>query len=245
MKYISSRTQCILNGIKREGINSNKQNFDSDNVRDLIQQAELLALDAVDRFNGDVNNEIFYKYARKYILGGLTAFVLNQGDISIPAASRYEYNRILSIRDEMEKSGNKVSARRLAEASSTSIRTVLTALRTELLLAPAQRLDITIDNDKADRPTALVDLIPQDSIAMAEEEILGRETTETVRMAVMALPLIERKVIRLAMEGRKTAEIAKATGIPEYAVTKVRISALRRLRGNEQLKKLKESLQAA
>ena len=245
MKYINARTNYILNQIKSEGVHSNKQNFNSDNIRDLIQQAEMLTLDAIDRFNGDVNNESFYKYAKKYILGGLVAFVLNQGDISIPAASRYEYNRILTIKKELEKLGRKVTQAELAEAASASLVTVKMAFRVAPLLDPAQRLDIKISNDKTNKATELIELIPQDSIGQTEDILFKEETVETVQKAISLLPIVEQKVIRLMMDGKKVHEIAKEAGIPAYMVSKVRTSAFRRLRNNEQLKALKETLQAA
>lgn len=245
MKYTNTKTQYILNNIKAEGISRNKQNFNSDTMQDLLQQAELLTLDAVDKFDGDVNSEPFYKYARKCILGGLTAFVLNQGDISIPAASRYEYNRILTIKAEMEKLGKKVTQEKLAEAACASLTTVKMAFRVAPLLDPAQRLDIKLTNDKNNKDTELIELIPQDTIEEAENEFLEKETKETVQKAISQLPIIEQKVVKLIMEGAKTSEIAKKTGLPAYLIGKVRTNAFRRLRSNKALKALKEALQAA
>ena len=237
--------QFMLNRIKSNVIAVNRQNFDADSIKDLIQQTELLSLEAINRFDGDLESEAFRTYAKKYIYGGITAFVLNQGDITIPAATRYEYTKILELKQELEKKGQRVSAKKIAELTGKSLRTVKMAISLELLLAPAQRLNQKINTDTNNDESELGELIASSQLENIESNIFEEESTQAVRNAINELPIQEQKIVKMLMEGKSANEIIKTTGQSSYFVHKTKSKAFRRLRQNSKLKEIKEMLDAA
>lgn len=244
MRNLNEETKAALEGIKREQISKNRAS--ADDIADLCQQAEYLALEAAEKFNGDLSSEAFLKYAERYITGGLTMFILNQGDVNIPAATRYEFNRILEIRDKLKSEGKKGTVSETAAAAGVTSRAVLSALRAEILMGPAERMDAKLNEKDGSESKQEFYEITSLPIATPIEDFEDQEVqngvNETVKNAVESLPRVERDIIYRLMHGMTLADTAKALNLPLYFVRNTKNSALRRLRLNEDLEKAAKTL---
>ncbi len=69
-----------------------------------------------------------------------------------------------------------------------------------------------------------------ESEAYFENEVIRQETYLLVRKAVGALPVQMRKIIELAMQGKKNAEIAAQLSISEGTVHTLKKTAYKKLR---------------
>lgn len=72
--------------------------------------------------------------------------------------------------------------------------------------------------------------ISQESEAYFDDEVLRQETYLLVRKAINTLPAQMHKIIELAMQGKKNAEIAAELGIAEGTVHTLKKTAYKKLR---------------
>lgn len=244
MEKLNTETKAAIDAIKNEGISRNRVN--ADDINDLRQQAEYLALEAIEKFHGDHNSESFLEYAEKFITGGLTMFILNQGDVNIPAATRYEFNRILEIRDKLKAEGKQAGAGEIAAAAGVTPRAVFSALRAEILMGPADRMDARLNEKDGSESRQEFYEITTLPIATPIEDFEDQEVqsgiNETVKIAVQCLPRVERDIITRLMHGMTLADTAKELHLPLYFVRNTRNSAIRRLRLNQELQEAAKAL---
>lgn len=232
----------ILSQIKHEGINRYKNAFSADSIEDLIQQAELLALEALERFQGDYNSEAFRIFAQKTIIGGLAAFVL-EGDIEIPASTRYEYNKILRIRDQLKaQTGLRPPLEKLAEAAKVSINRAASALKYEILMIPSKRIDQELDQDENQNTLGYYIKDPNNVIEQSDRKLTEEELNKTLQEKLAEMELLEKQIILGILEGKKLSEIANQFGKSEKYARMIRNKIFRKLRKDEKLKDFFEKL---
>lgn len=230
----------VLSKIKHEGIKRYKNVFDADSIEDLIQQAELLALEVLNHFQGDYNSESFKIFAQKTIIGGLAAFVL-EGDIEIPASTRYEYNKILKIRDQLKaQNGLRPTIQEIAITANVSVKQTIAAIQCEILMLPSKRIDQTLDEEGNTIGYYLKD--PNNSIEETDRKITNEELHKVLQEKLEEMELLEKQMIISILEGKKLCEIAKQFGKSENYARIIRKKAFRKLRKDEILKDFFEKL---
>lgn len=197
------------------------QNFDSDSIQDLSQQAELLELEAASRFCGRKDSGAFRDYLEKYITGGTAAFTLARGDVYIPAATRAEYSRILKARDGVEELLRRpATAAETAKAAGTGIRAVRNALAAEPLMGPAERIDASDQPDWPDTDSAPPDT-DNDKLRARLRELAER------------LGSGERLMTNLLAQGLSISQMEERTGLSRACLAHLRQKTIRKLKNDK------------
>lgn len=230
----------VLSTIKHEGINRYKNAFNADSIEDLVQQGELLALEALEHFHGDYNSEAFRIFSQKTIIGGLATFVL-EGDVEIPASTRYEYNKILKTRDRLKaQTGLRPTIQEIATAANVSVKQTTAAIQCEILMIPSKRIDQELDEEGNTIGYYLKD--PNNPIEESDRKLTNEELHKVLEKKLEEMELLEKQMIISILEGKKLCEIAKQFGKSENYARIIRKKAFRKLRKDETLKDFFEKL---
>lgn len=218
--------------IKNGAINKYKITYSGD-PRDLLQQAELLTLESIDRFQGDTDSPAFESFCKKTIYGGLAAFVLD-GDVQIPAATRFEYHQILKVRDHlMEQTGLRPNVREIAAVAKTSPARVIAAIRAEILMGPAQRLDRELDGGNT-----VGYYLPDEKndLDTSERKLTEAALDKALKVELDKLSITEKEVILMTLKGQTLNQIGSHFGKSEKFAREQKKNAFKKLRQSENLK---------
>lgn len=235
MRNMNPDIRIRADDIKAKTIARYRLNFNIDTIQDLIQQVELLECEAISRFTGNINSQSFLDYFKKMVEGGALTFVLSNGDINIPSSTRFEYNRILSVRRQLtEELGHVPSVKQVAAIAGVGKRAVLNALAAEPLLGPAVRLDKPVDSENE---TTLINIIKSNTEDITQP--LDTQTTNNIiQETLKTFPTDIRLIAKFIMEGLSVKEMSERTGLDPNYFYRLRKRAVRHLSRNKELRSL-------
>lgn len=202
---------------------------------DLSQQASLLELEASAKFLGPKNGRNWETFLEKSIKGGLIAFVEGEGDISIPAATRYAYMIIIKSYDQFKaEHGYAPSYQMLAEMHNCGIRKIANAMNARVLLMPAHRLDAAI-NVNDENPTSFGEMIP-DSAPSPEQQCIRDSLNNRARDIFLSVSGENKIIIQHLLAGLGNDRIAQALGVSEREAQRKKMRLFSMLRRNPELR---------
>ena len=193
-------------------------------ISDLVQDGMIGLMDAAHRFDASRGIK-FETFAERRVRGAMIDALRRD---AWPRGVRRQRREIEAAREKLRHQlGGEPSLSDLAAhlgADETSLSRTITRISTIEATSPLTTPDVV---DEANLPPVMVPSEP----AAPDAEYEQHEVEDRVRAAIAALPVRERKVVRMYYYGESTMkEIGLEIGVNESRVSQLHARAVRRLR---------------
>lgn len=239
---------CIKNrGLVYKVAKKYERYFGNDlSFEDLEQAGMIGMLKAAEKFRIEYGYK-FSTYAMWWIRQSITREVYDHGfTIRIPVHMMETIGKINAIdyKLRVKSMSNRERIECIAEALDMQVEYVDYCLAIQSTLLSDVSLDTPINEDE---DTALLDMIPEDSVLSVEDQVVANVLREMINEVIETLTAREKKVLELRFglkDGRERTleDVGKEFGLTRERIRQIEAKTLRKLRHPSRSRKLRDFL---